>query len=71
MSRDDLKGVFDVGDEALDQVLVSLEQKGLAKLYRGRTGIELAKATYEGLRKTNPPGHYRWFPSWVRREDIF
>lgn len=71
MSRDDLKEVFNVDDEELDRLLVSLEQKKLVKLYQGRKGIELAKATYEGLRKANPPEHYRWFPSWVRKEDIF
>lgn len=71
MSREDLKEQFDVGDEELDRVLVSLEQKKLAKLYRRRGIIELAKATYEGLRKANPPEYYRWFPSWVRKEDIF
>ncbi|MBA7622508.1 hypothetical protein ES703_29885 [subsurface metagenome] len=71
MSREDLKEAFDVEDEELDQVMVSLEQKKLVNLYRERKGIELAKATYEGLRKANPPEHYRWFPSWVRKEDIF
>ena len=71
MSREDLKEEFDVEDEELDRLLVSLEQKKLVKLYRGRKGIELAKATYEGLRKANPPQHYRWFPSWVKKEDIF
>ncbi len=71
MSREDLKEQFDVGDEALDGVLVSLEEKKLVKLYRKRGTITLAKATYEGLKKANPPEYYRWFPPRVRKEDIF
>jgi alkylation response protein AidB-like acyl-CoA dehydrogenase len=71
MSREDLKGQFDVSDEELDRVLVSLEEKKLVKLYRRRGIIELAKATYQGLKKANPPEYYRWFPPRVRKEDIF
>ena len=56
---------FNVKDEELDKTLISLEQQGLVKLYRGRRGIQLAKATYEGLNKANPPEYYQWFPSWV------
>lgn len=71
MSREDLKEAFDVEDEELDQALASLEQKKLVNLYRSRGQIMLAKATYEGLRKAHPPEYYRWFPPWVRKEDIF
>jgi alkylation response protein AidB-like acyl-CoA dehydrogenase len=71
MSREDLKEQFDVGNEELDRVLVSLEEKKLVKLYRKRGTIELAKATYTGLKKANPPEYYRWFPPRVRKEDIF
>jgi alkylation response protein AidB-like acyl-CoA dehydrogenase len=71
MSREDLKEQFDVSDEELDRVLVSLEEKKLVKLYRRRGIIELAKATYQGLKKANPPEYYRWFPPRVREEDIF
>jgi alkylation response protein AidB-like acyl-CoA dehydrogenase len=65
MSREDLKEHFAVQDEELDKNLTSLEQQGLVKLYRGRRGIQLAKATYEGLSKANPLEYYQWFPSWV------
>ena len=61
MSREDLKEQFDVSDEELDRVLVSLEEKKLVKLYQRRGTIELAKATYQGLKKANPPEYYRWF----------
>ena len=70
-SREDIKESFDVDDAKLDEVLVALETDGLAKLYRGRKGIALAKATYEGLKKANPPEYYRWFPSWVTEDNIF
>ncbi len=71
MSREDLKEQFDVEDEALDRVLVSLEEQRLVKLYRRRGVIRLAKATYQGLKKANPQEYYRWFPPRVRKEDIF
>jgi DNA-binding transcriptional ArsR family regulator len=71
MSREDLEEQFDVGDEALDHVLVSLEEQKLVKLYRRRGVISLAKATYQGLKKANPQEYYRWFPPRVRKEDIF
>jgi alkylation response protein AidB-like acyl-CoA dehydrogenase len=71
MSREDLKKQFDVDDKTLDELLTSLEKKKWVKLFRGRRGIELAKATYEGLKKANPPKYYQWYPSWVKKEDIF
>lgn len=71
MSREDLKELFDVEDGKLDELLVSLEKKGLVKLYRDKKGIALSKATYEGLSQANPPEYYQWFPSWVKKENIF
>jgi len=71
MSREDIKDYFDVSDTRLDEILISLEKKGLVKLYRDKKGIVLAKATYKGLKKANPPEYYQWFPSWVKEENIF
>jgi hypothetical protein len=71
MSREDLRGFFDVNDETLDEVLLALENKGLVKLNRDKKGIALAKATYEGLEKAFPLEHYKWFPSWIEKENIF
>lgn len=71
MNREDLKYYFDVDDSKLDESLISLEKKGLIKLYRDRRGIALAKATYEGLKKANPLEYYKWYPSWTRKENIF
>jgi alkylation response protein AidB-like acyl-CoA dehydrogenase len=71
MSREDLKDYFDVKDEELDKILLSLEQKKLVKLYRGRTGIQLAKATYDGLKRAHPLEYYQWFPWWVDNKRKF
>ncbi len=71
MAFPDMKGLFVVDDAQLEAMLTSLEQKGLVKLYRTRKGIELAKATYEGLAKAHPPEYYRWYPSWVTKDRIF
>ena len=71
MSSEDIKEVFDVDDAKLDEVLLALEDKGLVKLYRGKKGIALAKATYEGLSKAYPLEYYKWFPVWINQENIF
>jgi alkylation response protein AidB-like acyl-CoA dehydrogenase len=72
MNSEDLKGVLEVSDEDINKFLTALEEKGLVDLYRGRKGeIRLARATYEGLRKAKPKEEYRWFPEWVKKEDIF
>jgi len=71
MGRADIKEFFDVDDATLDEMLISLENKGFVKLYRSKKGIELAKATYEGLNKAHPLEYYRWFPSWVDESRIF
>jgi predicted transcriptional regulator of viral defense system len=49
MSIEDIKEHFDVSDEKLEKVLVYLEKKGLVKPCRAKKGIQLAKATYDGL----------------------
>jgi hypothetical protein len=71
MSKGDLKQHFDIKDEGLEGILLSLEEKKLVKLYRRRGIVEMVKATFEGLKKANPQEYYRWFPAWVRKEDIF
>ncbi|MGD9117142.1 MAG: acyl-CoA dehydrogenase family protein [Dehalococcoidia bacterium] len=71
MSLEDLKEAFAVSDAELGKTLLSLEAKELVKLQRKGETIALAKATYEGLKKANPPDYYRWFPPWVKDEDIF
>jgi alkylation response protein AidB-like acyl-CoA dehydrogenase len=71
MSREDLRAYFDVEDQRLDEVLLSLEKKNLAKLNRDKKGIALAKATYEGLAQAFPLDHYRWFPTWAQEDRVF
>lgn len=71
MDREDLKEGAEVTDERLDEILLSLEARGWVKLYREGGAIRMAKATYEGLRVAHPSQSYQWFPSWVRREDLF
>lgn len=71
ISMQDIKDYFDVSDSELDQLLITLEKKGFVKIYRDKKGISLAKATYEGLKFANPSEYYRWFPKWVKNENIF
>jgi alkylation response protein AidB-like acyl-CoA dehydrogenase len=70
MARQDMAGYFHESD-SLDTTLVALEQKGLVKLYRTKKGIELVKATYEGLKQAHPKEYYRWFPAWVDDKRAF
>jgi len=73
MSCEDIKTRFgNIKDEKLYELLVSLEKKGLAKLYRdGKGTIQLVKATYAGLRKAKPLRYYHWFPEWIDKKLIF
>jgi len=65
ISREDIRELFDADSAVLDDLLISLEKKGLVRLYRDKKGIALAKATYEGLNKAHPQEYYKWFPSWI------
>jgi len=73
LSREDLKErLTEVNDGELDQLLKSLEEKSMIKLYRdGRGTIALVKATYMGLRKAGPLENYKWYPEWLNKEFIF
>jgi alkylation response protein AidB-like acyl-CoA dehydrogenase len=71
MSRDDIMQYLDVDDDLLDALLTALEKKGLAKLYRTKKGIMLAKATYDGLSQAHPKEYYRWYPGWVTQDRRF
>jgi len=65
MARRDIMEAFAVDDATLDELLISLEKEDLVWLHRTKKGIELAKASYKGLRKANSKEHYRWFPMWI------
>ena len=71
MSLEDIKESFDVEEAKLNEVVLSLEKKGFVRLYRDRKGIALVKATYEGLKEAYPEEYYRWFPPWVKEDNIF
>jgi hypothetical protein len=72
MTWQDLKEQLEVNTEKLAEYLASLEKQGLASLHRDRKGIiDLARATYAGLAKANPPEYYRYIPNWVAAEDMF
>lgn len=67
MSLEDIKELFSDNDAKIDETLMSLENAGLVKIYRNKKGIALAKATYEGLKKSHTKDYYRWFPEWINR----
>jgi len=70
MSRNDMKEMLTgITDEKLDNILTSLENKGLVKLYRDRKGrIALTKASYKGLKEARPLEDYKWFPEWAKKQ---
>jgi alkylation response protein AidB-like acyl-CoA dehydrogenase len=74
MAIEDLAARFadpEVARGRVEEVLARLEEKGLVKLYRRNGPVELAKATYEGLRKAHPPEYYRWTPNWAEEQNLF
>jgi hypothetical protein len=71
-SRDQLLARLRTDEEKLDEILMSLEEKGLAKNYRDKKGvIALTRATYQGLKKAKPNEYYQYFPKWVERSEFF
>jgi len=68
MTREDLEEDTDLKGEELDKVLMSLEEKGLVKLFRLHGVIRLAKALYTGLKKVKPQKFYNWYPPWVKEK---
>ena len=71
MTLEDIKEWLDVSDADLVKYLESLEKQGLAGLYRTRKGIGMARVTYTGLQKANPPEYYRYFPAWADKQDCW
>jgi len=69
---DELAGMLRMEAAEIGAHLDALEGKGLAKLIKDRKGrIKLARATLEGLARAKRPEEYRYFPEWVREEDLF
>ncbi len=71
MTMEDIREWLEVSGENLVKLLEGLEKQGYAGLYRTRKGISLARVTYKGLQKANPPEHYRYFPSWADPQDCW
>jgi len=73
MSRTDIKErLTSVSDDQLNQLLTSLENQGLVRLYKDRRGnIALAKATYKGLKQAKPLDFYKWYPDWINKDLLF
>ena len=71
MSLDDIGQYLEADEGSLGSLLTDLETKGLAKLYRTKKGISLAKATYDGLKKAHPKEYYKWFPGWMTEDRRF
>lgn len=73
MTIDDLRWYIDDSESDMQAPLEELEKEGLVMTLRNKkTGeIELAKASYDGLKKANPKEHYRWFPDWVSDDRRF
>jgi hypothetical protein len=73
MSRNHIKErLANVNDGLLNQLLTSLENKGLVKLCKDKRGnVALAKATYKGLKQAKPPEYYRWYPNWMKKDALF
>jgi len=72
MEREEMMERLGLTGEDLDKHLEAVEAEKLVALYRKRGGITLAKATYEGLKKTKPQEDYMFFPDFVDKErEIF
>ncbi|GAB6275111.1 MAG: hypothetical protein STSR0004_19760 [Peptococcaceae bacterium] len=72
MHREEIKEELSIEDNKLNELLKSLENERLVKLFRrGKENIVLARATLEGLRAAKPLEEYKWFPAWVDQKDIF
>ena len=70
MTVAELKEQIPATDEEIVHHLISLEEKGLARLYRSGRGavVSLARATYDGLAKAHPSDYYQYRPVWAMDE---
>ena len=63
---------MDVENDILVKYLISLEQKGMAKLQKGKKESDtLAMVTYDGLSAANPQEYYKYIPECVDEKDLF
>ena len=72
MTIADIRQFLDVSDEVLFKHLATLEEKGWVSQWLNRKGqVELVKPTLAGIKETNPPEYYRFYPDWVSEKDMF
>ena len=71
MTLGDLKEHINGDDAALEKAITDLETKGLVLVLRNKKGIQLVKASYDGLNKANPKDYYKWFPDWITDDRKF
>lgn len=68
MTIPDLQQYLEGTPEQIVAAIESLEKQGLVMVYRTKKGVQLAKATYDGLNKAQPKEAYIWFPEWVKKD---
>jgi alkylation response protein AidB-like acyl-CoA dehydrogenase len=68
MTIEDIQEWLEISNIDLIKYLESLEKQGFASCYRNKQGIGMAKVTYTGLQKANPPEYYRHCPDWVDKK---
>ncbi|TEB14734.1 Acyl-CoA dehydrogenase [Pelotomaculum sp. FP] len=71
MTLGDIKEYIAADDAALEKAIVALEEKGYVMVLRNKKGIQLVKATYDGLKVAHPKEYYRWFPTWATEDRVF
>jgi alkylation response protein AidB-like acyl-CoA dehydrogenase len=72
MEKEELSESAGITMADIDAYLLSLENQEFVALFRTRDQVRLIKASYEGLRRANPPEYYRKFPEFVDMEkEIF
>jgi len=69
MTLEEIKDWLEISDADLIKYLESLEKQGLVGCYRTKKGINMARVSYTGLQKANPPEYYRYCPDWVAKKD--
>jgi DNA-binding MarR family transcriptional regulator len=68
MEQEEMAEKLGVTREDLDKHLEAMETEKLVALYRKRSDITMAKATYAGLKKAKPQEYYLFFPDFVDKE---
>lgn len=73
MTLEDLQWYIDADGAAMQAPLEELAAAGDIMIMRDKKSgmINLAKASYDGLKKANPKEYYQWYPTWVTEDRRF